>query len=122
MGTMLLAGLLTVIACIIFAKRDPDVHYKVLDKLSIVANFLICFFALPFITIVIFLFPLVIDPGSIMYQIYLCIPALSVFAIALSIAFRRKGFTKSGFFVQFVFPALFFAEMFVESLIYNLFS
>ena len=122
MGTMLLAGLLTVIACIIFAKRDPDVRYKVLDKLSIVANFLICFFALPFITIVIFFFPLVIDSDSIMYQIYLCIPALSVFAIALSIAFRRKGFTKSGFFVQFVFPALFFAEMFVESLIYNLFS
>ena len=105
----------------IFAKRDPDVRYKVLDKLSIVVNFLICFSVIPFLTTAIFLFPLVIDSGSLMYQIYLCIPALTAFTIAASVALRRKGFTKSGFFVQFVFPVLFFAEIVVESVIYNVF-
>jgi hypothetical protein len=61
------------------------------------------------------------DSGSLTYQIYLCIPALTAFTVAASVALRRKGFTKTGLLVQFVFPVLFFAEMFVEALIYNLF-
>ena len=117
MGAMLLVGALTIIACMIFAKKDPDARYKVLDRLSVVVNFLICFMVIPFITIAIFFFPIVMDSDSIMYQIYLCIPALTAFAIAASVALRRKGFTKSGFFVQFVFPVLFFAEIIVESVI-----
>ena len=84
-------------------------------------NFIVGFMAIPFITIVIFFLPLVMDSGSLMYQIYLCVPALTAFAIAASVALRRKGFTKSGFFVQLVFPVLFFAEMIVESFIYNVF-
>jgi ABC-type transport system involved in cytochrome c biogenesis permease component len=57
-----------------------------------------------------------------MYRIYLCIPALTAFSIAVSIALRRKGFTVSGLLVQFAFPVLFFAEILVESIISNLFS
>lgn len=122
MFVMLLIAVLTLIACAIFARRDKDVSYKLFDKLSIIANFIIGLVVIPFISIVIFFFPLVMDEEAFLYQIYLCLPALSVFAIALSVAFRRKGFTKSGFLVQFVFPALFFIEIFVESLIYNFFS
>ena len=119
MLVMLLVGVLTIIACVIFVKKNADVSYKLLDKLSIIANFIIGIVAISFITIVIFFFPLVMDSGSLMYQIYLCIPALTAFSIAASVALRRKGFTKSGFFVQFVFPVLFFAEIVIESVIYN---
>ena len=122
MLTMLLIGFLTIIACIIFVKKDPDIRYKVLDRISIALNFIIGLWVTPFITIVVFMFPLTMDPEALIYQIYLCIPALTAFALAASVALRRKGFTKSGFFVQFIFPVLFFAEIFVESLIYNLFS
>lgn len=122
MLVMLLVGVLTIIACVIFVKKNADVSYNSLDKLSNIANFIIGIVAIPFITIVVFFFPLVMDSSSIMYQIYLCIPALTAFTIALSVALRRKGFTKSGFFVQFVFPVLFFAEIIVESIISNLFS
>ena len=121
MLVMLLVGILTIIACVIFVKKNDDVSYKQLDKLSIIANFIIGIAAIPFITVVIFFLPLVIESGSLMYQIYLCIPALTAFTIAASIALRRKGFTKFGFFVQFVFPVLFFAEIVVESVIYNVF-
>ena len=122
MLAMLLVGVLTMIACVIFVKRNADVSYKLLDKLSIIANFIIGIVVIPFITVVICLFPLVMEAGSLMYQIYLCIPPLTTFTVAASVALRRKGFTKSGLLVQFAFPVLFFAEMIVESIILNLFS
>ena len=121
MLVMLVIAFLTVVACLIFVKKEPDVNYKALDKVSVVANSLITFVAIPFITVVIFFFPLVMDSESLLYQIYLCVPALTAFTIAASIALRRKGFVKSGFFVQLVCPVLFFATIFVESLIHNLF-
>ena len=121
MLVMLLVGVLTIIACVIFVKKNADVSYKLFDNLSIIANFIIGIVTIPFITIVIFFLPLVADAASFMYQIYLCLPALTAFTIAASIALRRKGFTKFGFFVQFVFPVLFFAEIVIESVIYNVF-
>ena len=121
MLVMLLAGVLTIIACIVFVKRNNDVSYKLLDKLSIAANLVVGLVVIPFITLVIFFFPLTMDAESLIYQIYLCIPALTAFTIAASVALRRKGFTKSGLLVQFACPALFFVQIFVESLIYNLF-
>jgi hypothetical protein len=121
MFATLLVGVLTIIACIIFVRKNNDVSYKVLDTLSIVANFIIGFTCIPFITIVIFFLPLTMDATSILYQVYLCTPALSAFAIAASVALRRKGFTKSGFFVQFVCPVMFVGSLLVESIIYYLF-
>ena len=121
MLVMLVIAFLTVLACLIFVRKNPDVNYKILDIISVLANFLITFIAIPFLTIVIVLFPLTMDAGSLLYQIFLCVPALTAFTIAASIALRRKGFAKSGFFVQLVCPVLFFATIFVESLIYNLF-
>ena len=121
MVAMLLIAYLTIIACLIFVKKDPDVNYKALDTISVVANFLLSFVVIPFLTIVIFFFPLTMDAESLLYQIFLCIPALTAFTIAASVALRRRGGTKSGFFVQLICPALFFAIIIVESLIYNLF-
>ena len=121
MFVMLVIAILTIIVCTIFVRKAQDIHYKALDLFSIAANFIIGFMAIPFVTIAIFFLPLVMDSGSLMYQIYLCIPALTAFTIAASVALRRKGFAKSGFLVQFVFPVLFFAEIVVESVIYNVF-
>ena len=122
MFAMLLVGVLTIIACAIFVKKETGIQFKVLDALTVIANLFIGLMVIPFVTLVIFLFPLVIDEASIMYQIYLCIPALTAFGVAASVALRRKGFKISGLLVQFVFPLLFFGEMFVESLIFNFFS
>ena len=121
MLVMLLVGVLTIIACVIFVKKNAAASYKLLDKLSIAANLVVGLVVIPFITLVIFFLPLTMNAEALMYQIYLCVPALTAFSIAASVALRRKGFTKSGFFVQFVLPVLFFAEIVVESVIYNVF-
>ena len=121
MLVMLLVGILTITACVVFVKKSADVSYKPLDRLSVIANLAIGIAAIPFITVVIAFLPLVMGADSLMYQMYLCIPALTAFTIAASVALRRKGFTRSGFFIQLVFPVLFFGEIFVESMISNLF-
>ena len=117
MFAMLLVGLLVMIACIIFVKRDRTVPYKVLDKLSVVLNCVVCFAAIPFITFTTGMMRIIMRGDELMYQIYLCIPALTAFTVAASIALRRNGFTKSGFFVQLVGPVLFFVPLFLESVI-----
>ena len=122
MLAMLLAGLLTVIACMIFVRKDTDVSYKSPDQLSLAFNFIISIIAIPFITLVIGLAPLTMDTTSFEYQFFLCIPALTAFTVAASIALRRKGFAKSGLIVQFVGPVLFFVPVIVESIIINIFG
>ena len=114
---MIWAGVFAIVACAIFAKKDKDISYKPLDKISIVFNFIIGFAGIPFATLLIGLMPLGIDNGSLIYQIFLCLPAFVAFTIAVSIALRRKGFTKTGFFVQLIGPAFFVTDLIVEYVI-----
>jgi hypothetical protein len=120
MLAMLVVGLLTIVACLVFVKKDKAVSYRVLDKLSVLANFVACFWAIPFITICTVLLDLTMDAGHIWYQILLCIPALTAFTVAAAIALRRNGFTRTGFFIQLIGPALFFVPLVVESVINDL--
>lgn len=117
MLVMLLAGLLTIIACVIFVKRDKTVPGTVLDKFSVVLNFVICFVAIPFMTIATALLQITMSGDALLYQIFLCVPALTAFTVAASVALRRNGFTKTGFFVQFAGPVLFFVPVIVASVI-----
>lgn len=47
------------------------------------------------------------DGADMICQIIYCVPAFSVFCLALSLSLRRKGFSKSGFVVQFIGPLVF---------------
>ena len=101
-GVMTLVGILTLILCMIFVKKGDGVEYSVLDKIGIALNFAAMIFVLPFIYITaIFIQAYKMGPDWI-YQAYLCVPPIIVFSIAASVALRRKGFGKSGFFVQFL--------------------
>jgi hypothetical protein len=117
MFAMLLIGLLVLIACVIVVKRDKAVPYKVLDKISVVLNCVVCLVVIPFITFTAALLQIVMRTDDLLYQLYMCVPALTAFTVAASVALRRNGFTKSGFFVQFVGPVLFFVPMLLESVI-----
>ena len=108
MLAMLAVGLLVIVACMIFVKRDKTVPFKLLDKFSITLNCVVCFAALPFISFTTALMQITMSGDDFLYQMFLCIPALTAFTVAASIALRRKGFTKSGFFIQFIGPVLFF--------------
>lgn len=122
MLVMLLAGLLTTIAVMIVIKRDKTVPYKLLDKISVVLNYLVCFVAIPFFTVVTALLPLTMSGDEFIYQVFLCIPAITAFTLAASIALRRQGRTKAGFFVQLTGPVLFFVPIILESFFYNIFG
>ena len=122
MLAMLVVGLLTVVACMIFVKRDKTVPYKALDKLSILVNFAACFLAIPFFVICIALMLATMGGEDIVTQILLCTPAITALTVAASIALRRNGFTKTGFFIQFAGPVLFFVPAVLESIIVNFFG
>lgn len=107
MVAMLFVALLVIVACMILVKRDRRVPYKALDTVSVVFNYIIVLAAIPFITLVVGLMPIYVSGEEIIYQIDLCVPAITAFTVAASIALRRKGFTKSGFFVQWIGPLLF---------------
>ena len=107
MFAMLAVGILMILACMIFVKRDKTVSYKTLDKLSIVLNCIVCFVALPFMTFVTAFMQITMSGDELAYQIALCIPAFTAFTVTASIALRRIRFAKAGLFVQFIGPALF---------------
>jgi hypothetical protein len=71
---------------------------------------------IPFITLVVLLMPIYVSGEEFTYQMDLCVPAITAFSIAASIALRRKGLAKSGFFVQLVGPLLFALMILLEEL------
>ena len=121
MLVMCLAGILVLIACVIFVKKDSTLSYKPLDKLSTILNFLVGIVAFPFITLVVSLLPITMSGEEFTYQLFLCIPPFILFTIAASVALRRRGFTKSGLIVQLTGPAFFAVYVVLESIIYNIF-
>ena len=120
MIAMLLVAYLAILACVIFAKKADGVTYKAIDGISIVLNFIVALAVVPFMALAIWLFQLDMNTEALLYQIFLCIPPISAFAVAASVGLRRKGYSKSGLIVQLALPAAFFLSLILESVIYNL--
>lgn len=114
MIAMLIVSLLVLTACIIFVKRDKTVPYKAMDKISVVLNYIVVFAAIPFTVLVAWLMQIYVSGDEFNYQTNLCVPAITAFTVAASVALRRKGFTKAGFFIQFIGPVLFALMMILE--------
>ena len=115
MISMTIVGLLVILACMIFVKRDKTIPYNLLDKFSIVLNCAVLFLAVPILLLLAELLAIVADGNEAYYLLALCTPAITAFTVAASIVLRRKGFSKTGFFVQFAGPVLFFLALVWES-------
>ena len=102
--------------CLIFVHKDKEYQYSKLDKLGIILNFLVGIIAMPFISIVCILFGLVESNVELINQIIYNIPPITILCLALSIVFRRKGFSKTGFFIQFGGILLFVLTCVLETL------
>ena len=87
--------------CLIFVHKDTEYSYSKLDKFGIALNLIIGLVAVPVIYIVCSLFGLVESGVDIVDQIIYNIPPVAILCLTLSVAFRRKGFSKTGFLVQF---------------------
>jgi hypothetical protein len=91
----------------IFVKRDKRVPYKVLDKISLVLNVILTVAVIPFLAIIACAVQIFAVGPDWIYQVEFLVPVITAFSIAASLSLRRKGFTKSGFLVQFAGPLLF---------------
>lgn len=107
-ATMLTAALAAValLACMILIRKEPEVIYGVLDKVSIAVNVLVAIFAFPFILIASCLSEILSDV-SLLQQILYLTPAITALSIAASVTLRRMGQKRISFWIQFAGPALF---------------
>ena len=96
-------------------KKDKEIAYRTIDKVSIVLNFLIAIVAFPFIFMVSVLSEIVADT-SVWQQILYVTPALTVLGVAASVTLRRCGHRKHSLFIQFMGPILFAIEFLIVSL------
>ena len=115
MFAMLAVGLLVILAVLIFVRRDKTVAHTALDTAAVVLNFVIALATIPFLTLVVWLMQIYASGDEIIYLIDLCVPALTAFTVAASIALRRKGRSKTGFFIQFAGPVLFVLMLLLEA-------
>lgn len=109
----LLIAFLAMIATLIFVKKDTAYVRKPIDIVTIIFNFMISFVVLPFFTVIALLLSALGDVGDIMNLIFYLLPALTVLSVTVSIALRRKLYTKSALIVQFTSLAIFAVIMFI---------
>ena len=102
-----LATLVFLLLCIIFVRKEKDYTYNAMDKISIVLNFLVGLVAMPFISIVCLFIDINGTAGDVTAFIAYTIPVIGYTCLALSIVFRRKGYSKTGIVIQFVGTAMF---------------
>lgn len=119
---ILAVGLLTIMASVFVVKKERIAPYSLLDKIAVILNFLVCFLGIPFFTVCALLMELTMSREAFIYQVYLCIPAITAFTVAASIALRRKGFEKTGLIIQMVGPVMFFVPVALESMFYGIFG
>ena len=114
--------LVFLIVCIIFIRKDKEYKYSYLDKSCIIVNFIVGIVAVPFIYIICSLFGLVGSRYGWIDQCIYNIPSFTILCLALSIIFRRKGYRKTGFFIQFggcvLFAIMLLIEFILEHFVY----
>jgi hypothetical protein len=93
------------VVAIPYERLEYGARYRALDKIGIALNFVAMLFVLPIIYIVSVFVQAYPTGPDWLYQAYLCIPQIIPFSIAASLSLRRKGFGKSGFFIQFLAPS-----------------
>ena len=103
------------LAWMILIKKDKEIVYSRMDKVSVVLNFLLAIVVFPFVFMVSVLSEIVAD-ASVWQQILYITPALTVLGIGASVVLRRCGYGKSSLLVQFMGPILFAIELLAVSL------
>ena len=102
-----LIALLTLIAILIFVKKEKELTYKAVHIVSIVFNWIVGTVYLGFVTILALLIDIEGGGPDLVYQITYFIPALSVLCLAASVALRRKNYGKWALAAGFVGPVIF---------------
>ena len=113
----MVVGVLTLLACMIFVKKDSDYTKTAMNKLSTILNFAIGLVVFPFLSVVA---PFIDINGSgegLISQIFYCIPLITAYGLAASICLRRKGYEKAGLAWQFAGVLLTAVLMLAENIL-----
>ena len=68
----------------------------------------------PFLAIMAMLTDIIGSDGDFWQQIIYLVPTISLLSIAVSVTLRRRGYSKSGFIVQLIGPAIFIIIYFLS--------
>ena len=113
---MLAVSLLTLLACIILVKKEEGLSFGVVDKVSVLFNFVLGFAALPFLAVCCTLIDINGSADDPLSMAAFFVPALCGFGLAASVCLRRKGYGKLSLLVQFAGVALMALVLLAEQL------
>ena len=101
-------------ACMIAMKKDEELTYSALDKVSTLLNFAIIIVAFPIILISAYLSEIVSN-ASFLYQLLYLTPAVTALGVAASVTARRMGRKQLSLLIQFAGPVLFGLILLLEN-------
>jgi hypothetical protein len=110
---MTVIGMLAVLATMIFVKKEQDLVYTWMDKVSVVCNFVISLFVIPVFAFAFFLSDIVGISTDFLGQLSYCVPAIMALGVAVTITLRRKGYSKTSLFLQLPLVVLFAILFFI---------
>lgn len=100
-------GVLTLLAMIIFVRKEKEFKNSKKNKISLLCNFIIGILVISFMTV----FASLMDIGGVSaafnQQMSYITPAFSILCLAASVGVRRKNYDKAGLLVQFAGPVVF---------------
>lgn len=103
------------LACMFLIKKRKKLKYGILEKITLVFNFIVALVAFPIVLITCALSEIVAD-ASVLQQVLYLAPALTVLGVAASVTLRRMGYKWLSFLVQFVGPVVFRLILMVETI------
>lgn len=109
-------ALLLLLFAMILIRKDEDVVYGPLDRVSAILNIVLAAVGMPLITALCFDWQVFSD-GSIEKSAVRLIPAITALGICASLVLRRSGNSRSGMAVQLVGPALFMVSVFFFAMV-----
>lgn len=99
-------GLITLLLTLLLVRKEKELVYGPMDKLSTVLNFAVVLFVLPFMAVVAGLSDINGATGTLGHTLIYYVPFFTVLSVAASLSLRRKGMSKAGLFVLFLSPIL----------------
>ena len=102
-----LIALLALLVVIIFVRRDKTLPKSATNIISIVLNFAVALVFVPFVSIYGIFIDINGSDATLSHQMGYLVPAVTLLGLAASVALRRRGFVKTGLFIQFVGPVFF---------------
>ena len=102
-----LIAILALAAILIFVKKEKELQYKAIDKVSLILNIAVGVTLVPFVSIAAALIDINGGGPELYRQVLYFIPAFTVLCIAASVALRRKGRGLKSLIAVLVGPAAF---------------